>query len=111
MLTHRPLFDLAPSWDWATPDAHQAIALLMPFRNVTVFYGHIHQEHRHETGHIVHHAAKSLIFPLPVAMSQPKKGPITWDTAAPYRGLGFRNVATAANGAKPGLVEYPVGQG
>src|SRR5256714_9967112 len=41
VLTHRPLFDLAPAWDWATRDGEKAIALLEPFANVTVFYGHI----------------------------------------------------------------------
>ena len=65
VLTHRPLFDLVPQWDWATRDGAKAIELLMPYQNVTVFYGHIHQEHHHMTGHIAHHAAKSLIFPLP----------------------------------------------
>ena len=31
----------------------------MPYRNVTVFYGHIHHEHHHRTGHIEHHAAQA----------------------------------------------------
>ena len=92
VFTHRPLFDLAPTWDWATRDGQQAIDLLMPFRNVTVFYGHIHQEHHHQPGHIAHHSAKSLIFPLPAPLSQPKREPIKWDAAAPYRGLGWREV-------------------
>jgi len=43
VFTHRPLFDLAPQWDWATRDGAKAIDLLMPYPNVTVFYGHIHQ--------------------------------------------------------------------
>src|SRR5262249_39234795 len=47
VLTHRPLFDLYPDWDWATADGADALALLMPFQNVVVFYGHIHQEHHH----------------------------------------------------------------
>ena len=64
----------------------------MPYRNVTVFYGHIHQEHHHMTGHIAHHAARSLMFPLPVAGSQPKRLPIPWDAAHPYQGLGWRQV-------------------
>ena len=55
VLTHRPLFDLAPKWDWATRDGAQAIDILMPYSNVTVFYGHIHQEHHQMTGHIAHH--------------------------------------------------------
>ena len=93
VLTHRPLFDLVPKWDWATRDGEKALAILMPYPKVTVFYGHIHQEHHQMTGHIAHHSAKSLIFPLPVAGSQPKRTPIPWDPAQPYRGLGFREVA------------------
>ena len=92
VLTHRPLFDLMPQWDWATRDGAQAIELLMPYRNVTVFYGHIHQEHHHMTGHIAHHSAKSLIFPLLAPGSEPKREPIPWDPAQPYQGLGFRGV-------------------
>src|ERR1051325_10081102 len=73
VLTHRPLFDLAPQWDWATRDGAKAVELLMPFKNVTVFYGHIHQEHHHMTAHIAHHAAKGLMFPLPAPGSQPNR--------------------------------------
>ncbi|HEY7986532.1 MAG TPA: metallophosphoesterase, partial [Methylophilaceae bacterium] len=75
VFTHRPLFDLYPQWDWATRDGQAAIDLLMPYNNVTVFYGHIHQENHHMTGHIAHHSAQSLMFPLPVAGSQPKRLP------------------------------------
>jgi hypothetical protein len=92
VFTHRPLFDLAPSWDWATKDGPKAIDLLQHWKNVTVFYGHIHQEHHFATGDIQHHAAQSLIFPLPAPMSQPKKAPVPWDPAHPGRGLGFREV-------------------
>ncbi len=108
VFTHRPLFDLAPKWDWATRDGERAIELLMPFRHVTVFYGHIHQEHHHQTAHIAHHAAKSLIFPLPAPMSQPQRTPLPWDPAQPYRGLGWREVALAPGGAAPAITERPV---
>jgi 3',5'-cyclic AMP phosphodiesterase CpdA len=106
VLTHRPLFPLYPQWDWATRDGEQAIALLMPHRNVTVFYGHIHQEHHFKTAHIEHHSAKSLIFPLPTPGSQPKRAPIAWDPAQPYRGLGFREIEAEQREYK--LTEYPV---
>lgn len=92
VLAHRPLFDLYPQWDWATKDGAAAIKLLEPFANVTVFYGHIHQEHHHVTGRVAHHAATSLIFPLPPPASQPKRTPLPWDAAAPFKGLGFREV-------------------
>ena len=104
VLTHRPLFDLAPDWDWTTTDGAKAIELLMPFQNVVVFYGHIHQEHHHMTGHIAHHAAKSLIFPQPVAGSQPKRAPVPWDPAHPGQGLGVRDVSMTATPA-PKLTE------
>ncbi len=108
VLTHRPLFDLAPQWDWATRDGSQVIDVLMPYQNVTVFYGHIHQEHHHMTGHIAHHAAKSLIFPLPAPGSQPKREPVKWDAEHPFRGLGFRELAEADAGRTITLDERPL---
>jgi len=106
ILTHRPLFPLYPQWDWATKDGDQAIALLMPYRNVTVFYGHIHQEHHYKTAHIEHHAARSLIFPQPAPGSTPKRAPVAWDPAQPYRGLGFRRIEAEPDEYK--LTEFPV---
>ena len=108
VLTHRPLFDLAPKWDWATRDGQQAIDILMQYPMVTVFYGHIHQEHHHVTGHITHHSAKSLIFPLPVAGSQPLRTPLPWDPAQPNRGLGFREVEAEPAQAKYNIREFGV---
>jgi len=108
VLTHRPLFDLAPQWDWATRDGAGAIEALTPHEYATVFYGHIHQEHHHTTGHVAHHAAKSLIFPLPAPLSVPKKAPIPWNAAKPYDGLGFRTVRTKRRGEDVALAEWPV---
>ncbi len=108
VFAHRPLFDLYPQWDWATRDGAQAIEILMPYKNVTVFYGHIHQEHHHMTGHIAHHSAKSLIFPLPAPGSLPKRVPVAWDPAQPYRGLGFRSVEAEVGKAAYEITEYPV---
>ncbi len=107
VLTHRPLFDLYPQWDWTTADGAKVMELLMPYRNVVVFYGHIHQEHHHTTGHIQHHAAQSLIFPLPAAGSQPKRGPLPFDAANPYRGLGTRDVGVSSASGY-GIKELPV---
>jgi len=108
VFTHRPLFDLYPQWDWATRDGAQAIDLLMPLKNVTVFYGHIHQEHHQMTGHIAHHAAKGLMFPLPAPGSQPNRTPLAWDPAQPYKGLGFRGVDAQVRKAEYEITEYPV---
>ena len=111
VFTHRPLFDLAPKWDWATRDGAKAVEMLMPFKNATVFYGHIHQEHHHMTGHIAHHSAKSLVFALPVAGSQEKRSPIAWDASAPFKGLGFRGVDAIVKEASYKVTEFPVVRG
>jgi 3',5'-cyclic AMP phosphodiesterase CpdA len=108
VFTHRPLFDLAPQWDWATRDGRAALDLLLPHANVTVFYGHIHQEHHFMTGHIAHHSARSLIFALPAPGSQPRRTPLPWDPARPYRGLGSREVEVPASGIAYELDELPV---
>jgi hypothetical protein len=108
VFTHRPLFDLYPQWDWATRDGAAAIDILMPYSNVTVFYGHIHQENHHMTGHIAHHSAKSLIFALPAPGSLPKRVPIAWDPAQPYRGLGFRGIEAEAGKTALEISEFPV---
>jgi 3',5'-cyclic AMP phosphodiesterase CpdA len=108
VFTHRPLFDLYPQWDWATRDGAKAVDLLLPFANVTVFYGHIHQEHHRMTGHIAHYSAKSLIFALPVAGSQPKRAPLAWDPAQPYRGLGLREVEAEAKPVNYAINELPL---
>jgi hypothetical protein len=109
VFTHRPLFDLYPQWDWTTKDAFSVIDVLMPFKNVTVFYGHIHQEHHFKTGHIAHHAAKSLMFPLPAPGSAPKRAPLPWDPSAPYRGIGFREVEGAKHSSNYKIEEYKLG--
>lgn len=108
VLTHRPLFDLYPEWDWATADGAKAIDLLTPFAHVTVFYGHIHQENHHMTGQIAHHSAKSLIFPLPAPGSAPKRAQLPWNAAEPYRGLGFRGIEAELAKSDYGITEYPV---
>ena len=108
VLTHRPLFDLAPKWDWATRNGAEVVELLLPYQNVTVFYGHIHQEHHHMTGHIAHHSAKSLIFPLPAPGSQDKRTPLPWDSSQPYKGLGFREVEVSSQGTCFNLDERAV---
>jgi hypothetical protein len=87
------------------------VELLMPHPHVTVFYGHIHQEHHHMTGHIPHHAAKSLIFPLPAPGSQPKRAPLPWDAAHPYKGLGYRRVEAEVKKDEYVITELPVPKG
>ena len=107
VLTHRPLFDLYPQWDWATADGAKVISVLEPYQHVTVFYGHIHQENHRMTGHIAHHSAKSLIFPLAAPGTMPKRPPPPPFDAS-LAPLGTRDVAM---GAKVTITELPVTRG
>jgi hypothetical protein len=108
VLTHRPLFDLAPDWDWATRDGAAVIDVLLQHPNVTVLYGHIHQEHHHMTGHIAHHAARSLMWALPEPGSVPKKAQIPWNPVEPYKGLGFRKVEAQPAQGHYQIEELPI---
>jgi len=108
VFAHRPLFDLFPTWDWATKDGPKAIEILHEHPLVTVFYGHIHQEHQQQTGRILHHAARSLVFPLPAPGSVPKKAPLPWDAHSPDHGLGYREVARFDSSLK--VAEHPFGK-
>jgi predicted phosphodiesterase len=108
VFAHRPLFDLFPAWDWATKDGSQAIEILQKHPIVTVFYGHIHQEHHQQTGRIAHHAARSLVFPLPAPGSVPKKAPLPWDAASPDHGLGYREITSNADALR--IQEHPLAQ-
>jgi 3',5'-cyclic AMP phosphodiesterase CpdA len=92
VFAHRPLFDLYPDWDWTTKDGGSAIDILATHEDVTVFYGHIHQEHHHYTGQIAHHSARSLIFPLPAPGSTPSRAPLEWNPRSPDHGIGYRSV-------------------
>jgi 3',5'-cyclic AMP phosphodiesterase CpdA len=109
VFAHRPLFDLYPAWDWETKDGARALEILSKRDDVTVtvFYGHIHQEHHHVTGKIAHHSARSLVFPLPAPGSTPKKAPLPWDPASADHGLGWRAIATGAKEPQPQLTEVP----
>jgi hypothetical protein len=108
VFTHRPLFDLYPQWDWATKDGSKVMDVLLPYKHVTVFYGHIHQENHHKTEHIEHHAARALVFPLPAPGSQPKRAPMPWDPAQPFKGLGYRSVTVEPYDGDTKLTEFPV---
>jgi plastocyanin/predicted phosphodiesterase len=108
IFTHRPLFNLKEEWDWSTRDGAKAIELLSPYKNVVVFYGHIHQLNEHSDGNVVYHAARGLMYPLPTPGSVPKKAPIPWDRAEPYKNLGYRSVAVDVDKGAYSITEYPL---
>jgi len=102
VFTHRPLFDLKPDWEWFTRDGDAVMAVLAPFENVTVLYGHIHREDVRRDAHAVHYAARSLIFAFPDPAKAPDKKPVAFDQERPFRNLGLRTVRCgAAAGTSP----------
>jgi hypothetical protein len=59
-----------------------------------------HQENHHMTSHIAHHAAKSLIFPLPAPGSQERRAPLAWNPAGAQQRAGHsRHRGGAGTGA------------
>jgi 3',5'-cyclic AMP phosphodiesterase CpdA len=94
VFTHRPLFDLKPEWEWFTTDGDDVMNALAGFENVTVLYGHIHQDHEHEEGHVHHYAARSLIWAFPEPAAAVKK-PNPFDKDQPFKNLGLRVVSAA----------------
>jgi 3',5'-cyclic AMP phosphodiesterase CpdA len=113
VFAHRPLFMLYPQWEWDTPDGQTAIDLLMGYRNVSVFYGHIHQQNTFMTGNIIHRSERSLMFPLPApgATQTPTAMPIAWDPQHPYAGLGYRDVQADSTGHGYNVSEVPLVEG
>jgi len=49
-----------------------------------------------------------VVSPLPAPGSQEKRAPLPWDPAAPYRGLGFREIDASPREPSYALREFPV---
>jgi len=99
VFTHRPLFDLAPDWEWFTGDGDEVMNLLAPFENVTVLYGHIHRRDERVLGRARHHAARSLVFGFPDPAVTGEKKPLSFDAARPFANLGISEARAGAKGA------------
>jgi 3',5'-cyclic AMP phosphodiesterase CpdA len=108
VFAHRPLVDVYAAWDWRTKDGAKALALFKPFRNVKLFYGHIHQEREDDQPGFTQYAAQGMMFPLPAPGSVASPNPLPWDPAHPYRELGFRTVSIDLKTAQVTIKEYGI---
>jgi len=63
--SHSPLQKIFKGWNFWTDDAEQVLALLKPFRKVTVVYGHVHQVQYNQIGNISLHAVMATAWPWP----------------------------------------------
>jgi hypothetical protein len=98
VFTHRPLFDLKPEWEWFTRDGDAVMNTLAPYENVTVLYGHIHRHDVHQSGNVMHYAARSLIFAFNDPATNEDKKQLPFDKSDPFKDLGIRLVNSS--GAK-----------
>jgi Icc protein len=63
--SHSPLQKIYKGWNFWTDDAEEVLALLKPFRKVTVLYGHVHQIQYNQIGNISFHAVMATAWPWP----------------------------------------------
>jgi len=108
VFAHRPLVDVYAPWDWRTKDGAKALALLRPFANTTLFYGHIHQKRIDAQAGFTQFAAQGMMFPLPAPGTLATASQVPWDPMRPYRGLGFRVVTVDPAAKKVGVAEYSI---
>lgn len=65
VFSHSPLQKIFKGWNFWTEDAEQVQALLQPFNDVTVIYGHVHQIQYNQIGNISFHAVMATAWPWP----------------------------------------------
>lgn len=69
VFSHSPIQKLYKGWNFWTDDAEKAQALLRPFDDVTVVYGHVHQIQYNQIGNISFHAVMATAWPWPYPRS------------------------------------------
>jgi len=65
VMSHSPLQKIYKGWNFWTDDAEQIQALLKPFKQVNVLYGHVHQIQTNQIGNISFNAAMATAWPWP----------------------------------------------
>ena len=65
VFSHSPIQKIYKGWNFWTDDAEEVQALLIPFDDVTVIYGHVHQIQYNQIGNISFHAVMATAWPWP----------------------------------------------
>jgi len=73
VFSHAPLQQIYRDWNFWTEDAAEVQALLAPFSNVTVIYGHVHQLQYNQIGNIAFHSVVATAYPLPYPQSRAQR--------------------------------------
>jgi 3',5'-cyclic AMP phosphodiesterase CpdA len=69
VFSHSPIQKIYKGWNFWTDDAEEVQALLQPFDDVTVVYGHVHQIQYNQVGNISFHAVMATAWPWPYPSS------------------------------------------
>ena len=69
VFSHSPIQKIYKGWNFWTEDAEEVQALLKPFKDVTVVYGHVHQIQYNQIGNISFHAVMATAWPWPYPQS------------------------------------------
>jgi 3',5'-cyclic AMP phosphodiesterase CpdA len=65
VFSHSPIQKLYKGWNFWTDDAEEVQALLKPFADVNVVYGHVHQIQYNQIGNISFYAVMATAWPWP----------------------------------------------
>jgi hypothetical protein len=69
VFSHSPIQKIYKGWNFWTDDAEEVQALLQPFDNVTVVYGHVHQIQYNQVGNISFNSVMATAWPWPYPQS------------------------------------------
>jgi 3',5'-cyclic AMP phosphodiesterase CpdA len=69
LFSHSPLQKIYKGWNFWTEDAAEVQALLKPFADVTVVYGHVHQIQYNQIDNISFYAVMATAWPWPYPQS------------------------------------------
>ncbi len=69
VFSHSPIQKIYKGWNFWTEEAEEVQALLRPFENATVVYGHVHQIQYNQIGNISFHAVMATAWPWPYPQS------------------------------------------
>ncbi len=69
LFSHSPIQKIYKGWNFWTEDAEEIQAMLQPFKDVTVVYGHVHQIQYNQIGNISFCAVMATAWPWPYPQS------------------------------------------
>jgi hypothetical protein len=69
LFSHSPIQKIYKGWNFWTEDAEEVQALLHPFADATVVYGHVHQIQYNQIDNISFHAVMATAWPWPYPQS------------------------------------------